>query len=165
MERRFDTQRGEVQANCKVPPAVFNGMTERLVKFAEPFVERFCRPEQREHAHRYLQGLLSDLQQKNAERIAYRYDEDRLGLQNFIGVSPWDHRPLLDELACQVGRELGKPNGVLVFDPSAFAKKGKHSVGVARQWCGRLGKKENCQVGVFLGYVSEEEHALVDERL
>ena len=165
MERRFDTQRGEVQANCKVPPAVFNGMTERLVKFAEPFVERFCRPEQREHAHRYLQGLLSDLQQKNAERIAYRYDEDRLGLQNFIGVSPWDHRPLLDELACQVGRELGKPNGVLVFDPSAFAKKGKHSVGVARQWCGRLGKKENCQVGVFLGYVSEEEHAVVDERL
>jgi hypothetical protein len=105
------------------------------------------------------------LQQKNAERIAYRYDEDRLGLQNFIGISPWDHRPLLDELACQVGRKLGRPNGVLVFDPSAFAKKGKHSVGVARQWCGRLGKKENCQVGVFLGYVSEEEHALVDERL
>jgi SRSO17 transposase len=140
-------------------------MTERLVRFAGPFVERFCRPEQREHAQRYLQGLLSDLQQKNAERIAYRYDEDRLGLQNFIGISPWDPRPLLDELACQVGRELGKPNGVLVFDPSAFAKKGKYSVGVARQWCGRLGKKENCQVGVFLGYVSEEEHTLVDERL
>ena len=88
-----------------------------------------------------------------------------MGLQTFIGISPWNHRPLLDELACQVGRELGKPNGVLVFDPSAFAKKGKHSVGVARQWCGRLGKKENCQVGVFLGYVSDEEHALVDERL
>jgi SRSO17 transposase len=140
-------------------------MTERLVTFAGPFVDRLCRPEQREHVHTYLQGLLSDLQQKNAERIAYRYDEDRLGLQTFIGISPWNHRPLLDELACQVGRELGKPNGVLVFDPSAFAKKGKHSVGVMRQWCGRLGKKENCQVGVFLGYVSEEEHALVDERL
>jgi len=165
MERRFDTPRGEVRADCKVPPALFNGMTERLVKFTEPFVERLCRPEQREHAHRYLQGLLSDLQQKNAERIAYRYDEDRLGLQNFIGISPWDHQPLLEELASQVGRELGKPNGVLVFDPSAFAKKGKHSVGVARQWCGRLGKKENCQVGVFLGYVSEKEYALVDERL
>ena len=96
----------------------------------------------------YLQGLLG-LQQKNAERIAYRHDEDRQGLQTFIGTSPWDHRPLLDELASQVARELGKPDGVLVFDPSAFAKKGKHSVGVARQWCGRLGKKENCQVGVF----------------
>jgi len=165
MERRFDAPRGEVRGDCQVPPAVFNGMMERLVRFAGPFVERLCRPEQREHAQRYLQGLLSDLQQKNAERIAYRYDEDRLGLQNFIGTSPWDHRPLLDELAYQVGRQLGKPNGVLVLDPSAFAKKGKHSVGVARQWCGRLGKKENCQVGVFLGYVSEEEYALVDERL
>jgi len=165
MERRFDSRGEKVRAECKVPPQVFNGMMERLVTFAGPYVERLCRPEQREHAQTYLQGLLSDLQQKNAERIAYRYDEDRLGLQNFIGTSPWNHRPLLDELACQVGRELGKPNGVLVFDPSAFAKKGKHSVGVARQWCGRLGKKENCQVGVFLGYVSEEEHALVDMRL
>jgi len=165
MERRFDARREKVRADCKVPSQVFNGMMERLVTFAGPYVERLCRPEQREHAQRYLQGLLSDLQQKNAERIAYRYDEDRLGLQNFIGISPWEHRPLLDELACQVGRELGKPNAVLVFDPSAFPKKGKHSVGVARQWCGRLGKQENCQVGVFLGYVSEEEHALVDARL
>ncbi len=165
MERRFGKRREKVREDCKVPPQVFNGMTERLVTFAEPYVERLCRPEQREHAQTYLQGMLSDLQQKNAERIAYRYDEDRLGLQNFIGISPWDHRPLLDELACEVGQELGKPNAVLVFDPSAFAKKGKHSVGVARQWCGRLGKEENCQVGVFLGYVSEEEQALVDVRL
>src|SRR5262249_11014391 len=54
---------------------------------------------------------------------------------------------------------------VLVFDPSAFAKKGTKSAGVARQWCGRLGKVENCQVGVYLGYVSHEGHALVDSRL
>jgi SRSO17 transposase len=165
MERRFGARRDEVRADCKVPPQVFNGMMERLVRFAGPYVARLCRPEQREHAERYLQGLLSDLQQKNAERIAYRYDEDRLGLQNFIGISPWEHRPLLEELASQVGRKLGRPNAVLVFDPSAFPKKGKHSVGVARQWCGRLGKQENCQVAVFLGYVSEEDHALVDARL
>ena len=165
MERRFESRREEVLADCHVPPAVFNGMMERLVNFATPFVERLCRPEQREHAQTYLQGLLSDLQRKNAEAIAYRHDEDRQGLQTFIGTAPWDHRPLLDELASQVARELGEPDGVLVFDPSAFAKKGKHSVGVARQWCGRLGKKENCQVGVFLGYVSRKEHALVDMRL
>ena len=54
---------------------------------------------------------------------------------------------------------------MLVFDPSAFAKKGTASVGVQRQWCGRLGKVDNCQVGVFLGYVSDAEHALVDFRL
>jgi SRSO17 transposase len=165
MDRRFESRREEVLANCHVPPAVFNGMMERLVDFAVPFVERLVRPEQREHAQTYLQGLLSDLQRKNAEAIAYRHDEERQGLQTFIGTAPWEHQPLLEELARQVGRELGEPDGILVFDPSAFAKKGKHSVGVARQWCGRLGKAENCQVGVFLGYVSRKEHALVDMRL
>ena len=165
MERRFENRREEVLAECQVPPAVFNGMMERLVEFSQPYVERLCRPEQREHAQTYLQGLLSDLQRKNAEAIAYRHDEERQGLQTFIGTAPWDHRPLLDELASQVARQLGEPDGILVFDPSGFAKKGKHSVGVVRQWCGRLGKTENCQVGVFLGYVSRKEHALVDMRL
>jgi SRSO17 transposase len=60
---------------------------------------------------------------------------------------------------------LGEADGVLVFDPSAFAKKGTESVGVQRQWCGRLGKIENCQVGIYLGYVSRRDHALVDVRL
>jgi SRSO17 transposase len=165
MDRRFESRREEVLADCHVPPAVFNGMMERLVNFASPFVERLVRPEQREHAETYLQGLLSDLQRKNAEAIAYRHDEERQGLQTFIGTAPWEHQPLLDELTRQVGRELGESDGILVFDPSAFAKKGKHSVGVARQWCGRLGKPENCQVGVFLGYVSRKEHVLVDMRL
>jgi SRSO17 transposase len=64
-----------------------------------------------------------------------------------------------------VGQELGAPNGVLVFDPSAFPKKGDASVGVQRQWCGRLGKIDNCQVGVYLAYVGPSEHALVDVRL
>ena len=72
---------------------------------------------------------------------------------------------LRDELARQIGRELGTPDGVLVFDPSGFPKSGRESVGVARQWCGRLGKTDNCQVAVFLGYVSRHEHALVDMRL
>lgn len=72
---------------------------------------------------------------------------------------------LRDELAQQIGRELGEPDGILVFDPSGFPKSGRESVGVARQWCGRLGKTDNCQVAVFLGYVSKHEHALVDMRL
>jgi SRSO17 transposase len=76
-----------------------------------------------------------------------------------------DHRPLIGELARQVGAALGRADAVLVFDPSAFAKKGTESVGVQRQWCGRLGKVDNCQVGVFLAYVSAEEQALVDMRL
>ena len=60
---------------------------------------------------------------------------------------------------------MGNPDGVLVFDPSAFPKKGTASVGVQRQWCGRLGKIDNCQVGIYLAYVGRSEHALVDVRL
>lgn len=165
MERRFEVRKEELLADCQVPPAVFQDMLTRLIAFSEPFVSGLCRTEQREHARTYLHGLLSDLQRKNAEAIAYRHDDDRQGLQAFIGAAPWDHQSLLDELARQVGQELGEADGVLVFDPSAFPKKGQHSVGVARQWCGRLGKLDNCQVGVFLGYVSRIEQALVDMRL
>ena len=75
------------------------------------------------------------------------------------------HQPLITLLARQVDAEIGRPDGVFVFDPSGFAKKGKDSVGVARQWLGRLGKVDNGQVAVYLGYVSREEHALVDVRL
>src|SRR5262249_52780579 len=95
----------------------------------------------------------------------YLHDRERQGIQKFIGQVGWDHRPLIAELARQVGRELGQPDGVLVFDPSAFAKQGKKSVGVARQWCGRLGKVEDCQVGVFRGYVSPQGQPLADFRL
>jgi SRSO17 transposase len=86
-------------------------------------------------------------------------------LQKFIGQSSWDDRLLRTELVRQVAAELGEADAVLVFDPSAFAKKGTESVGVQRQWCGRLGKIENCQVGIYLGYVARREHALVDVRL
>jgi SRSO17 transposase len=80
-------------------------------------------------------------------------------------MSDWDDQPLRVELVRQVGEQLGREDGVLVFDPSGFARSGKESVGVARQWCGRLGKVDNCQVAVYMGYVSAEEHALVDMRL
>ena len=109
--------------------------------------------------------MLSGLEHKTAEGIAYLLDQDRQPLQRFIGQADWDHRPSLAILAEQVGQRLGDADGVIVFDPSAFAKKGDKSVGVARQWCGRLGKVENCQVGVYMGYVSRMEHALVNFRL
>jgi SRSO17 transposase len=123
------------------------------------------RREQREHARAYLAGLVSDLDRKNTESIAYRHGQERHGLQHFVGSSAWDHRPLLRELARQVGRELGTPDGVIVFDPAGFAKKGDGSAGVQRQWLGRLGKVDNGQVGVFMAYASHREHALVDVRL
>src|SRR5262245_26785042 len=165
MERRFQTRLEELRRDARLPADLFRGVDARLTTFLRPFVAALARDETRENAGRYVRGLLSNLGAKTAEAIAYFHDRDRQGLQKFVGQSPWDHRPLLAELARQVGRELGEPGGVLVFDPSAFAKKGTASVGVARQWCGRLGKLENCQVGVYLAYVARGEHALVDTRL
>ena len=170
MERQFTVQEFEVRkreliAECQVQPADFEGTMERLVEFAKPFLDWLWRQEQKEHGRKYLVGLLSSVERKNVESIAYLHDQERRRLQAFVGTSPWEHQPLLDELAIQVAKQVGEPDGVVVFDPSGFPKKGDHSVGVARQWCGRLGKVDNCQVGVYLGYVSRQEHALVDFRL
>lgn len=165
MEQRFEVRKQELLAECEVGPEVFEGMMERLATFSIPYAECLWRSEQKQHAQTYLGGLLSDLKRKNAESIAYRHDQDRQGLQRFVGYSSWDHRPLLAVMRSQVRAELGEADGVLVFDPSAFPKKGTKSVAVSRQWCGRLGKVDNCQVGVYLGYVSRQEHALVALRL
>src|SRR5215510_7468595 len=164
MERRFAARMQQALDDAVVDPAVFRDVQPRLEKFVEPFAACLREAEQKKHARTYLTGLVSNLERKNVECIAYLHDQDRLPLQKFIGCSPWPHQPLLRELVCQVGMELGEPDGVLVFDPSAHPKKGSESVGVQRQWCGRLGKVENCQVGVYLGYVSRQEHALVDVR-
>src|SRR3954447_15170365 len=150
---------------CEVAPEDFDGGLERLAEFARPFAECLVRREQQDHARTYLAGLVSDLKHKTAESIAYRHDQERHGLQHFAGSSSWDHRPLLRELADQVARSIGTADGVIVFDPSGFAKKGNASAGVQRQWLGRLGKVDNGQVGVFMAYASHLEHALVDVRL
>jgi SRSO17 transposase len=165
MERRFQIRLDELRNDAEVRPSLLNGVLPRLDSFLQPFVQVLSSPEQRTNAQHYVQGLLSDLDSKDAESIAYLHDRDRQGMQKFMGQAEWGHRPLVTELARQIGAELGEPDGVLVFDPSAFPKKGTESVGVQRQWCGRLGKIENCQVGVYLGYVSRIDHALVDFRL
>src|SRR5579872_1489365 len=165
MERRFRIRLDELLEDAEVPAGLMRGVFPRLEAFLRPFVATLHSPEQRTNARHYVQGLLSDLGGKDVESIAYLHDRERQGLQKFIGQAEWRHRPLLTELARQVGAELGEADGVLVFDPSAFPKKGDASVGVQRQWCGRLGKLDNCQVGVYLAYVSRREHALVDVRL
>lgn len=165
MEAQFERRKEELLEECRVPVDLFEQVLPRLVEFMKPFVTSFCRSEQRAHARTFVQGLLSNLERKNVESIAYRFGQERMPLQWFVGYSEWDDQPLRQELVRQVGGQLGDPDGVLVFDPSAFPKSGKESVGVARQWCGRLGKIENCQVGIYLGYVSRHEQALVDMRL
>src|SRR5713226_9711054 len=165
MEAAYVIRKQQLLEECHVAPEIFHQVMPRLETFMAPFVATFCRQEPAQHAHTYVYGLLSDLERKNVESIAYRFGQDRLPLQRFIGWAEWDDAPLRQELTRQVAEQLGHAEGVLVFDPSAFVKSCSESVGVARQWCGRLGKIDNCQVAISLGYVSGAEHTLVDMRL
>src|SRR3972149_6411915 len=165
MERRYAMRLRRLREDAVVEPEQLVGMLSRLEQFVEPYAACLVRCKQRELTQQYVAGLVSAVERKNVESIAYHHDQDRQSLQKFIGQYTWDHRPLVGELVRQVGAALARTDAVLVFDPSAFPKKGTESVGVQRQWCGRLGKIDNCQVGVFLAYVSAEEQALVDMRL
>ena len=165
MERRSEVRLAQMLAQAEVTPELMRGLLKRLETFAVPFARSLAHPGQRRHAAEYMTGLLSKLERKTGEAIAYLHDQQRQALQEFVGFVSWDHRPMLETLAPQVGDDLGEPDAVIVFDPWAFVKKGTQSVGVARQWCGRLGKVDNCQVGVFMAPVSRKGHALVDTRL
>jgi SRSO17 transposase len=151
--------------DCIVSPDVFSPMVDRLGEFVVPYQEALEAEAGQHHVHRYLAGLLSHLNRKNAERIAALVDVERQVMQDFIGTAPWDHRPFINVLVGQVADRLGEPDGVIAFDPSSFPKRGTHSVGVKRPWCGHRGKVDTCQVGVFMGYVSGQEHAVLDFRL
>ena len=165
MEQRFDARLKDMLAQAEVAPDLIDGWLSRLKTFVRPFTASLREPEQHLHTVEYLTGLISKLERKTGEAIAYLHDQERQGLQKFVGQVLWGHQPLLKTLACQVGKDLGESDAVLVFDPSAFPKKGTKSVGVARQWCGRNGKVDNCQVGIFMAYVSRKDHAIVNMRL
>jgi SRSO17 transposase len=165
MERRFAVRYEELMAEAEVKPEALEGVLGRLKEFVRPFAASLEHAAQRSHLEEYVTGLVSNVKRKNIETIAYLHEQDRQPLQKFIGQKLWEWQPMIGELARQIGATLGESSGVLVIDPSGVLKQGKASVGVARQWCGRAGKVDNCQVGVYLGYVSRKEHALVDTRL
>jgi len=152
-------------SDCIVSPDVFESIVDRLCDFVVPYQHALETEAGKRHVHRYLAGLLSHLDRKNAEKVAALVDVERLVIQAFIGTAPWDHRPLVQVLVGHVVDQLGEPDGVIAFDPSSFPKRGTHSVGVKRQWCSHRGKVDNCQVGVYMGYVSRHDHAVLDFRL
>ena len=158
-------RREELLSDCIVSPDVFNQMVDRLGEFVVPYQQALETEAGPHHMHLYLQGLLSHLPRKNAEEIATWVNVERQIIQDFIGTASWDHRPLVTVLVRQVAERLGEPDGIIAFDPSSFPKRGTHSVGVKRQWCGHRGKVDTCQVGVYMGYVSRHDHAVLDFRL
>jgi SRSO17 transposase len=152
-------------AETEVSAEAVAGCRRRLESFLQRYLPRFYRVEQHDLARVVLQGKLSNLQRKTSEPIAYQAGRQRKPVQHFVGAGSWDDDGVMAELRQHVAEELADGEAVFVLDPSAFPKSGSDSCGVTRQWCGRLGKVENCQVGVFLAYVSVRGQALVDRRL
>src|SRR5215468_1910974 len=155
-------RREALWSDCIVSPDVFDPMIDRLAEFVVPYQQAMGTEAAQRNLHLYLQGLVSHLPSKNAEDIATFVNVERLVIQECIGTAPWDHRPLIEVLVPQVAHRLGQPDGILACDPSSFPKRGTHSVGVKRQWCGHRGTVDNCQVGVYMGYVSRHDHAVLD---
>ena len=137
----------------------------RLTEFLARYLPLFARSEQRAHAATVIQGKLSGLERKTSEPVATQAGIPRKPIQSFVGWGAWDDEAVTAEIRAHVRREWADPDGVLVIDPSSFPKKGTESRGVQRQWCGRLGKVENCQLGVFLFYACARGHAPLDRRL
>jgi SRSO17 transposase len=140
-------------------------MVDELERYYQDFEPAFERYDQAAHGWVYLKGLLSDLPRKVTERIALRFGVNVRSLQHFIGQSPWSREGILQRHQAQVVETLGEEDGVILVDESGMVKQGQHSVGVARQWCGSVGKVANSQVGVYLGYASRKGHSFLDARL
>lgn len=150
---------------CVVDQTSIELILEDLGEFIKPYLPFFGRVENYGHARMYLTGRLQRLDRRTLEPIATEHGVHRRPLQYFVGAGLWKDGPVLDKLNEQVASQLGREDGVFIMDASGFQKWGNKSVGVQRQWCGRLGKRENCQVGEFLGYATDKGHTLVDFRL
>jgi len=127
---------------------------------------RFARPEPRRRVLLYLQGILSDTSRKNGWQLAEHAREGRPdGMQRLLSQAVWDTEGVRDDLRSYVLEQLGNESAILVIDESGFPKRGHKSAGVGMQYCGVTGRVENCQVGVFLSYVTARGHSLIDREL
>jgi len=142
---------------------------DELLAYGRQFQALFQRREQREWFLLYLCGQLSNLERKTIEPMILELigpDPNAIrGMQQYIGQGVWEASPLVEHAQSLVTAWLGEPDGVVIVDGSGFPKQGAYSVGVARQYCGHLGKVANCQQGVFLVYASRQGYAFLDERL
>jgi SRSO17 transposase len=152
-------------ADAVVTPDQVRGCEDRITTFLQRYLPRFYRAEQRAHAALVIRGLLSGLQRKTCEPIAVEAGVHRKPVQNFVGSGGWDDEAVMAELRGHAREVLADPQAVLILDPSGFPQSGTESCGVARQWCGRLGKQDNCQLGVFLAYAAPGGYAPLDRQL
>ena len=146
--------------------AEFQRVYAAFEEFHSFFAPAFGRKQRRERGRNYLQALLVQSQERrNAENLSESVGVSARALQRFLTDSRWDENAVIGRLQKYLTPRLGHPEAVWVLDGSDFPKQGRKSAGVARQYCGRLGKVANCQSGMFLAYVSPLGRALVDKRL
>ena len=146
--------------------AAFEQMYGAFGDFHSCFGPVFGRREARDLSRHYLQALLVQSgERRNAENLSEMVPASARAVQRFLTESPWDDDAVIERLQEYLGPRLEHPEAVWVLDGSDFPKQGRKSVGVARQYCGRLGKVANCQAGMFLAYVSPSGRALVDKGL
>jgi SRSO17 transposase len=164
MEARYAFRKTPLLEACQVAPEIFEQVIPRLYTFMKPFVTIFHGQAADQHAKTSVCGLLSDIARKNVASMASRFGQSRLPLPGCIGWGAWDDKPVRQALRDHVKTHVGPADGVLVFDPSGFPTSGRESVGVARQWCGRLGQVDHGPVAISLGSVSSKGQTLVDTR-
>src|SRR5215208_652067 len=156
-----------VQEDGVVDPSAVGRWSKALEELHGRIAHRFARSEARERVRRYLRGLLGRAERKNGWQLAEAIGEtDPQGVQRLLNAAKWNADLVRDDLRDYVVEHLGdKESGVLIVDDTGFLKKGKKSVGVARQYTGTAGDTVNCQVGVFLAYASKKGAAFVDRVL
>ena len=156
-----------------VTPSSLDGIVDELAAYHAYFAPCFHYQAQRQWSEVYLRGLLvADVPRKNIEAVALRLlgageaaDRQVRAMQHFVSEGSWDDAAVLCAHWRLTDQTLGEDDGVLIVDGSDVPKQGTHSAGVARQWCGASGKKDNCQAGVFVGYASRRGYTLLDRRL
>ena len=142
--------------------ASFKRVYDSLQEFHAFFADSFGRKQWREHSRNYLQALpVQDQERRNAENLSQSEGISAREMQRFLTEARWSDETVIGRLQEYLAPRLGHPEAVWVFDGSDFPKQGRKSAGVARQYCGRLGKVANCQSGMFLAYVSLLGRALV----
>ncbi len=148
-------------------PRDVEALADELLAYHAHFAPLFARAEQRQWALTYLHGQLLDLERKSIEPMALSLADGNVqAMQQFISLGAWDDTAVLQAHQQLVADTLGdQETGVLIIDGCDFPKQGVHSVGVARQWCGALGKVANCQASVVACYASQHGYTLVDRRL
>ena len=146
--------------------ASFKRVYDSFQGFHAFFSASVRRKQWREHSRNYLQALLVQAQERrNAENLSESVGISARAMQRFLTEARWSDDTVIGRLQEYLAPRLGHPEAVWVFDGSDFPKQGRKSAGVARQYCGRLGKVANCQAGMFLAYVSPLGRALVDKGL